>query len=317
MWLSKVSANPLRRNSLLLATCQVSSPFLQSLSASMSYHRWELFPLGSIPHEVLSILLGSLPKVPDQKQEEEALERQYSTHDDRLSDDEDEEARRSSPLIQDDNSNRNGVVDRGEASSLRNIRKPNEDEDEGSHRPWNVPDEEWEWSDEESSSGTSNSRALRPTALAPTEIARHGASLNIPSRTSRSAPPGLGLTDPSKEQHDTKVISGSTSSNTSASASPNPTLKPKTTIAIQPEISSLSVAQDLYISICDSGHYMACASKKMFAILRRQKTAISLLRAPALNQGKGSTQSSYEWVLIGQGSGVDTPLLQVWDDKNF
>ncbi|KAG0002731.1 hypothetical protein BGZ79_002432 [Entomortierella chlamydospora] len=243
------------------------------------------------------------------KQEEEALERQYSTHDDRLSDDEDEEARRSSPLIQDDNSNHNGVVGRGEASSLRNIKKSNEDEEEGSHRPWNVPDEEWEWSDEESSSGTSNSRALRPTALAPAEIPRHGASLGVPSRTSRSAPPGLGLTDPSKEQHDTKVISGSTSFNTSASASPNSTPKPKTTIAIQPEISSsLSVAQDLYISICDSGHYMACASKKMFAILRRQKTAISLARASALNQGKSSTQTSYEWVLIGQGSGVDTPL---------
>ncbi|KAF9355548.1 hypothetical protein BGX26_006424 [Mortierella sp. AD094] len=276
----------------------------------MSHHRWELFSLGSIPHEVLSILLGSLPKVPDPRQEEEALERQYSTHDDRLSDDdEDEEARRSSPLIQDHNSIRSGVVDRGEANSLRNVKKSNEDEEEASQRPWNVPDEEWEWSDEESSSGTSNSRALRPTASTPAEILGHGTSLNVPSRTPRSAPSGLGLTDPSKQQHDTKVISGSASSSTSASTSPNSTPKPKTTMAIQSEISSpLSVAQDLYISICDSGHYIACASKKMFAILQRQKTTISLSPASTPGQGKNSTQSSYEWVLIGQGSGVDTPL---------
>jgi hypothetical protein len=71
----------------------------------------------------------------------------------------------------------------------------------------------------------------------------------------------------------------------------------------------LSVAQDLSISICDSGKYIACASKKMFAILERQpSTAAS--RSPIHNQSqeRGFLHSNQEWILVGQGSGLDSPL---------
>ncbi|KAF9113807.1 RNA-splicing factor [Mortierella sp. AM989] len=198
------------------------------------------------------------------RQEEEALERQYSTHDDRLSDDdEDEEARRSSPLIQDHSLNQGRIVDRVEANPLGNIKESNEGGKDASQRSWNVPDEEWEWSDEESNSANSNSRILRPAAPSSAAIPRHGGSLSVPSQAPKFTPKDLGLTESSNQRHDTKIISESNSSNTSASASPNFTPKPKTSAVIQSEISPpLSVAQDLYISICDSGRYIACASYK-------------------------------------------------------
>ncbi|KAF9201036.1 Rab3 GTPase-activating protein non-catalytic subunit [Haplosporangium sp. Z 27] len=275
----------------------------------MSHHRWELFSLGSIPHEVLSILLGSLPKVPDPKQEEEALERQYSTHDDRLSDDEDEEARRLSPLIHDPNSNHRRIANHDESSSLGNTKESKGNGEEISQRPWNVPDEEWEWSDEESSLSMSNSRTMQPSISTSATASRHGASLKAPSTAPKSISMNHDMSDTSG-QHYTKAASEFATTSRSSSTSPNTTSKPKPTMAIQSEPSfPLSVAQDLFISICDSGHYMACASKKMFAILRREKNA-SRLHSPVVNMAKEESlkSSSYEWVLIGQGSGVDTPL---------
>ncbi|KAK3826880.1 MAG: Rab3 GTPase-activating protein regulatory subunit N-terminus-domain-containing protein [Linnemannia elongata] len=260
----------------------------------MQHHRWELSPMGSIPHQVLAILLGSLPKVPDSKQEEEALGRQYTTHDDRLSDDGDD----------DDETSRSTHDIANEAS--KGYKGSGEDSD--AQRAWNVPDDEWEWSDEEPTSST-HSKASR-AAAAPAK-ARHGNTLAVPSK----GPTGLGLSTLGSDQHDNI---GSRSSNASSRSSSVGFSGPKTpvsdTSASNPTESltashPLSVAQDLRISICDSGHYMACASKKMFAILQRQPSSVAS-RSPTPNkpQERGSPHSNQEWVLVGQGSGLDSPL---------
>ncbi|KAF9098897.1 Rab3 GTPase-activating protein non-catalytic subunit [Mortierella sp. GBA35] len=261
----------------------------------MQHHRWELSPMGSIPHQVLAILLGSLPKVPDSKQEEEALGRQYTTHDDRLSDDGDDEddTGRSTHDIAEE-------AGKGHKGS---------GEDADSQRGWNVPDDEWEWSDEEPAS-SSNSRSSRGTT-APAK-SRHGNTLAVPSK----GPTGLGLLTSALEQSD---MTGSRSSNASSSTSSSSAtgLKrsplPETSAPRRAESSStshpLSVAQDLSISICDSGKYIACASKKMFAILQRQVPSAAA-RSPTPNQPQeqGSPHRNHEWVLVGQGSGLDSPL---------
>ncbi|KAG0210054.1 hypothetical protein BGX28_009731 [Mortierella sp. GBA30] len=135
-------------------------------SAPMSHHRWELFPMGNIPHQVLSILLGSLPKVPDPKQEVEALERQYATHDDRLSDDDDEEEEEArsgiTPTIQDLDSQGHRLGRQKDAQAHKRLQEHSEEE-EGAQRSWNVPDDEWEWSDEEPTA-INNSKTTRSTA---------------------------------------------------------------------------------------------------------------------------------------------------------
>ncbi|KAI7818840.1 Rab3 GTPase-activating protein regulatory subunit N-terminus-domain-containing protein [Gamsiella multidivaricata] len=281
----------------------------------MSYHRWELFSLGSIPHEVLSILLGSLPKVPDPRQEEKARERQYSTHDDRLSDDdEDEETRRTSPLIQDHNTSQHEAADHVN-KSVQGLTE----EDEDSQHSWNVPDDEWEWSDEEPSSIVSNSKTSRPSSSVASSNAKHGSSLAVPnSKAQRASPAGLGLLDSSRLYQSARDAPGSSSSNISTPSSPASMSGQKSPLgndsaATSPLIGTtdshpLSVAQDLCISICDSGRYIACASKKMFAILQRQ-THTSASQLPALNmdQGQSSPRPIHEWVLVGQGAGLDTP----------
>ncbi|KAG0285440.1 Rab3 GTPase-activating protein non-catalytic subunit [Linnemannia gamsii] len=249
--------------------------------------------MGSIPHQVLAILLGSLPKVPDSKQEEEALGRQYTTHDDRLSDDGD-----------DDDETGRSTHDITEGAS-KGFRGSGDDAD--SQRAWNVPDEEWEWSDEETASSSKASRAATASARS-----RHGHTLTVPSK----GPTGLGLSTPGSDQHDGTGSRSSTASSRSSSASasrqkrtPVPdasTSKPAVSLSVS---HPLSVAQDLSISICDSGQYMACSSKKMFAILQRQPSSVAS-RSPTLNQSqeRGSPHSNQEWVLVGQGSGLDSPL---------
>ncbi|KAF8941205.1 Rab3 GTPase-activating protein non-catalytic subunit [Haplosporangium gracile] len=262
----------------------------------MQHHRWELSPIGSIPHQVLAILLGSLPKVPDSKQEEEALGRQYTTHDDRLSDDgdDDDETSRSTHDITDEASKEH----KGSG------------EDSGAQRAWNVPDDEWEWSDEEPASSFTHSKASRATA-APTR-SLHGNTLAVPSKNST----GLGLSTPGSDQHDSTESRTSNASSRSSSAGasgPKRTPVPNTSASKPADISTvshpLSVAQDLSISICDSGQYIACASKKMFAILHRQASSVAS-RSPTPNQpqGRGSPHTNQEWVLVGQGSGLDSPL---------
>ncbi|KAG0250199.1 Rab3 GTPase-activating protein non-catalytic subunit [Mortierella polycephala] len=271
----------------------------------MSHHRWELLPMGSIPHEVLSILLGSLPKVPDPKQEEEALERQYSTHDDRLSDDEEDEDTRRSGSIIGDHRLHNRVPEYQTASTYSR-KSPTLEEDP--QKSWQVPDDEWAWSDEEPSSATSKS--TRPTMTTPTS--KHGSTLSPPSKIQRNTHTGLGLIDKASEQSDTKQTIGSTLSNLPTSISPVSSLGDKSTVTpIGNHTAShpLSVAQDLYISMCDSGQYMACASKRMFAILQRQIRPTAS-RSPTSNliHGCGSSHSNLEWVLVGQGSGVESPF---------
>ncbi|KAF9118547.1 Rab3 GTPase-activating protein non-catalytic subunit [Mortierella sp. 14UC] len=265
----------------------------------MQHHRWELAPMGSIPHQVLAILLGSLPKVPDLKQEQEALGRQYTTHDDRLSDDgdDDDETGRSTHDITDD-------VIKGHKGS---------GDDTDAQRAWNVPDDEWGWSDEEPSSTSANFKASRTaeTAMVPAK-SRHGHTLAVPSKGAT----GLGLSISRSDQHHTtgsrSSISSSASSSTSASV-PKRTPPPDTSAARSTEGPSashpLSVAQDLSISICDRGQYIACASRRMFAILQRQPSSVAS-RSPTSNQSqeRGSPHSNQEWVLVGQGSGLDSPL---------
>ncbi|KAG0364613.1 Rab3 GTPase-activating protein non-catalytic subunit [Mortierella sp. AD032] len=261
----------------------------------MHHHRWELSPMGSIPHQVLAILLGSLPKVPDSKQEEAALGRQYTTHDDRLSDDGD-----------DDDETGRSTLDIAEYAT-KGFKGSGDDTD--AQRAWNVPDDEWEWSDEEPSSTSANSKASRAAASAKS---RHDNTLAVPSKGTI----GLGLSAPGSNQNDT---AGSRSSNASSASSSTSSSGPKraphsrtpATKSTENSAAShpLSVAQDLSISICDSGQYIACASKKMFAILQRQ-TSFAASRSPTPNQlqERGSPHSNQEWVLVGQGSGLDSPL---------
>ncbi|KAF9214374.1 Rab3 GTPase-activating protein non-catalytic subunit [Podila verticillata] len=278
----------------------------------MSHHRWELSPLGSIPNEVLSILLGSLPKVPDPRQEVEALERQLSTHDDRLSEDEDDDSRQGDSLIHEPISTSDDANTYLEQlDSDRNDGKSSPGED--SQRSWNVPDDEWEWSDEDGSSNNTPSSSTSRVSNRPvtTSGSKRDSSLKVPSRTSQK-PTGLGLLNPSAQGPSKgnmqtfapgiPLSSGASSSN----RHPHHHHSSRTS-AESTHSHPLSVAQDLSISICDSGRYLACASKKMFAILQycpdqRSPTA----QSP--KDGGGSPQTSNDWVLVGQGSGVDNSL---------
>ncbi|GJJ73597.1 Rab3 GTPase-activating protein non-catalytic subunit [Entomortierella parvispora] len=265
----------------------------------MSHHRWELVPHGSMPREVLAILLGSLPRVPDPRQEVEAMQRQSSIHDDRLSeDDEDEDTRRET----------NPSIQEHVAASDQNTRSEDTKDNEGG-RSWNVPDDEWEWSDGEQTSTSSgnNNRGYRAAQSSTTSGAKYGNTLLVPSaRAAKDSLTGLGLiaNDGGASTGDNAGLSlRGNSSHASSNAS-------TTTTTPASEESSLSVAQDLCISVCDSGRYIACASKKMFAILKRQPR--SGVTSPQLdsnqNERNGSPQSIEEWVLVGQGSGLDSPL---------
>lgn len=235
-----------------------------------------------------------LPVRIDSKQEEEALGRQYTTHDDRLSDDgdDDDETSRSTHDI----ANEAGKGHKGFG------------EDSDAQRAWNVPDDEWEWSDEEPTS--MHSKASR-TAAAPAR-SRHGNTLAVPSK----GPTGLGLLTSGSDQRDntgSRSSSASSRSSYAGASGPKRTPVPDTSASKHVESSTashpLSVAQDLRISICDSGHYMACASKKMFAILQRQPSSVaSRSPTPTQPRERGSPRSNQEWVLVGQGSGLDSPL---------
>ncbi|KAI1317515.1 Rab3 GTPase-activating protein non-catalytic subunit [Mortierella claussenii] len=281
----------------------------------MSHLRWELAPLGNIPHEVLSILLGSLPKVPDPRQEEEALGRSYETHDDRLSDDdEDEEARRASPLIQDQSAPPHAGVNTNISGSNQGEKSPSENaEEDDVQRSWNVPDDEWEWSDEEpAGSSSSTSRAARHTYSSISGATRQGSTLTVPAKNPRETPTRLGLLGTAGQGDKASSSSGSTSSIASAPSSPSSNRPQAAKVNEHARTHSshpLTVAQDLCISICDSGRYIACASKKMFAILQRQ-TPFSGARSPepGLDMTQNPPKPGCEWVLIGQGSGVDSQL---------
>ncbi|KAF9953225.1 Rab3 GTPase-activating protein non-catalytic subunit [Mortierella alpina] len=294
----------------------------------MSHHRWELFPMGNIPHEVLAILLGSLPKVPDPKQEVEALERQYATHDDRLSDDDDEEDEVQEtrtdttlpvqePRSQQQHERAGQPKDSRSAKSSQQQANNDDDDDDDAQRSWNVPDEEWEWSDEEPST-LNNSK--------PARTGKQGGSLAVPSRTQqqqRNSRSGLGISDSvvgRRLSTGPARPGGSSSSTATSSCSSSPNVTPQThrndssTVPVAAAVSShpLSVAQDLCVSVCDSGRYIACASKKMFAILQRQAPRSCASTLPVQDrrpgQGQGSPQEAQEWVLIGQGSGVENTL---------
>ncbi|KAG0301717.1 RNA-splicing factor [Dissophora globulifera] len=249
----------------------------------------------------------------------EALERQYSTHDDQLSEDEeDDDTRRPSPLLQDHQHHAHGgVTAQGDGSSrFKDHKKSNTAEDEDEQRPWNVPDEEWEWSEEEPTSFsaaaaaiTNSSRSGPSHASSTTTTTRHGSNLAVPTRSSKNIPVGLGLTDPTKQsqqqqqQQDTQRSAGSTSlQGISASSSPrtkaaqladSTSSSPMISGASVSHSHPLSVAQDLRISVCDSGRYIACASKKMFAILQRQSHPSTTSNSPT------PLSTAHEWVLSG------------------
>ncbi|KAG0326556.1 Rab3 GTPase-activating protein non-catalytic subunit [Podila horticola] len=284
----------------------------------MSHHRWELSPLGAIPNEVLSILLGSLPKVPDPRQEVEALERQLSSHDDRLSEDEeDDDSRQGDSLIHEPVSasdDANTYLE--QLDSDRNDGKSSAGED--SQRSWNVPDDEWQWSDEDGSSNTPSSSTSRVSnrPAAPGNSKRES-SLKIPSRTTQK-PTGLGLLNSSQDSSKGILptfapgapLSSGIASNSTTGVSDlhqRPHHHSSRTSGQSTHSHPLSVAQDLSISICDSGRYLACASKKMFAILQHCPNQ----RSPTTQSprdGGSSSRIPNEWVLIGQGSGVDNAL---------
>jgi len=236
-----------------------------------------------------------LPGRIDSKQEEEALGRQYTTHDDRLSDDGDD----------DDETSRSTHDIANEASKGHK----GFGEDSDAQRAWNVPDDEWEWSDEEPASSTHSKAARAAAALA---RSRHGNTLAIPSK----GPTGLGLSTSGSDQRDsTGSRSSNASSRSSSAGASGPKRTPVSDTSASKHVASstashpLSVAQDLRISICDSGYYMACASKKMFAILQRQPSSVtSQSPTPNQPQERGSSHINQEWVLVGQGSGIDSPL---------
>ncbi|KAG0057507.1 Rab3 GTPase-activating protein non-catalytic subunit [Gryganskiella cystojenkinii] len=290
----------------------------------MAHHRWELVPHGNIPHEVLSILLGSLPRVPDPRQEVEALQRQSTIHDDRLSeDDEDEDSSRRtvSPRIAQ------------ESSTFAQGERVTKDEsgDDGEGRPWNVPDDEWEWSDGEQQQQqtltSTTGRVSRPVG----QPARHGSTLTVPSasRTTKESLKGLGLdaataglqlnsttSDPVGTSREEDISSPSRPRLNSGSGNSSNTSTAVTTPSSDGHHHHhhhpLSVAQDLCISVCDSGRYLACASKKMFAILQRQPRSTGTSpRGESISthtHRTGSPQVVEDWVLIGQGSSLDGPL---------
>lgn len=263
----------------------------------MSHHRWELIPLGNIPHDVLSILLGAHPKVPDPRREEEAIGRQYSTHDDRLSeDDEDEDT--SSPLNKEQGSHRQRTAGLESELSQKNGRIHNTEEDD-TQRSWNVPDDEWEWSDEDPSSFGSNWKGVRP-ASSTAITAKRTSSSTISNRSQRSPPTSIDNTS-----------SRNTTGSTSLSALEDDG-SVATSLTGLDETLPLSVAQDLHVSVCDSGQYIACASKKMFAILKRQSSTVAIRSS---SQDKSQRQQSstfrHEWTLVGKGSSLDTPLDEI------
>ncbi|ORZ27078.1 Rab3 GTPase-activating protein regulatory subunit N-terminus-domain-containing protein [Lobosporangium transversale] len=282
----------------------------------MSHHRWELSPLGCIPHEVLSILLGSLPKVPDPRLEEKALERQSEGHDDRLSDDDDEEdgeveAGRTSLLVQESKSRQreaaaqcNVIINHDSEKTKRHL------ETEDYQKPWNVPDDEWAWSDEEPSA----SSFITPKSMQSTIVSRQNPSAKSPKKMSAGFALSSNISKGQRAHNDVSESASSTTS-TSASAVSSPSLQSglktlplnNNTTAVKSH--PLTVAQDLSISVCDSGRYIACASTRMFAILTRM-THPSNSRPPSFDsdQGQKSLRPVHEWVLIGQGSGVDSEL---------
>ncbi|KAF9315845.1 hypothetical protein BG003_002585 [Podila horticola] len=119
-------------------------------------------------------------------QEVEALERQLSSHDDRLSEDEeDDDSRQGDSLIHEPVSasdDTNTYLE--QLDSDRNDGKSSAGED--SQRSWNVPDDEWQWSDEDGSSNTPSSSTSRVSnrPAAPGNSKRES-SLKIPSRTTQ------------------------------------------------------------------------------------------------------------------------------------
>ncbi|KAG0363164.1 Rab3 GTPase-activating protein non-catalytic subunit [Podila minutissima] len=286
----------------------------------MSHHRWELSPLGAIPNEVLSILLGSLPKVPDPRQEVEALKRQLSSHDDRLSEDEeDDDSRQGDGLIHEAISasdDANAYLEQLDSDRNDGTSSPGEE----SQRSWNVPDDEWQWSDGDGSSNNTPSSSTSRVSNRPaaTGNSKRESSLKVPSRTTQK-PTGLGLLN-SSPQGSSKgnlptfapgvpLSSGTTSSATTGASDSHRHSHhhPSRTSAQSTHSHPLSVAQDLSISICDSGRYLACASKKMFAILQHCPNQHSPTTLSSTDGG-GSSGTSNEWVLVGQGSGVDNAL---------
>ncbi|KAF9978125.1 Rab3 GTPase-activating protein non-catalytic subunit [Actinomortierella ambigua] len=180
-------------------------------------------------------------------------------------------------------------------------------EDSSESRPWNIPDDDWAWSDEEPTSVKSKGTAQR---------GKHGTSSRgtggVESRgkpTSAKGRTGLGVSGfPTDEQNDsvsstsnrTTPLSSGSSSDTGV-----PTIRRRSASmekhAWKSTHSHMTVAQDLKVSICDRGDYIVCASKKMFAVLAR--TDASTTSSPLSTTKSGRSG----WVLIGQGSGLDGP----------
>jgi hypothetical protein len=198
-------------------------------------------------------------------------------------------------LIRDQNPHRQGTAGE-EGKPLQKDSKAYSVEEDDAKRPWNVPDDEWDWSEEEPPSA--------PPGAATTE--RRSSSLTVPSGGRTNTPNSLGLINASKSYEDTKNTTESLSSSISASSS-RANDSSATSLTGFDDPNPLSVAQDLHISMCDSGRFIACASKKAFTILKRQ-TCTSPSRTPMLDVGQkqGSSALGHEWVLIGQGSNLDT-----------
>ncbi|KAF9578327.1 Rab3 GTPase-activating protein non-catalytic subunit [Lunasporangiospora selenospora] len=265
-------------------------------------------------------------------------------------DDEDEDTRRSGNSIND--------IDTDSTSFMGTLSSENQDpsnmaknaNDDDNQRSWNIPDDEWAWSDEESATVTSGSsraneringagtRSLTSTLSEKGNTAeRSRSTLDVPTKSQKDGLTGLGLTDSSQSRRaksagpntgpELKITKDPSSlmpksTNISASTSPLATPKPRQTIASHSMSSTpssemtgshpLSVAQDLIITVCDSGRYIACASKRQFAILEYQSSS-HVGRSPrteraSVSRGGSPRSSTGEWVLVGQGSGVETAL---------
>ncbi|KAF9160117.1 Rab3 GTPase-activating protein non-catalytic subunit [Actinomortierella ambigua] len=312
-----------------------------TMSSSPS-SQWELESLGNIPHEVVSILLGSIPVVPDPRLEAQALEsaKDQSRLEDRLSEDDDEEgdAMGSSQRLnhlkdvtmsmeiikdeindeEDDSAGEDTTGTRQEPAkrsktTRRRDRHRGEDEivlseDSAESRPWNIPDDDWAWSDEEPVTNKPKESTRRgkhaSSARDSSEVESHRRPASVKGRT------GLGLSGFSTDERDDSVSSASNRttplSSDRSSDRGAPIIKHGATTAEKHAWKAthphMTVAQDLKVSVCDRGDYIVCASKKMFAILTSKAEAIAA--SPPSTETKGGRS---RWVLIGQGSGLDGP----------
>ncbi|KAG0237927.1 Rab3 GTPase-activating protein non-catalytic subunit [Actinomortierella wolfii] len=316
--------------------------------SSASSLQWELESLGNIPREVVSILLGSIPVVPDPQLEAQVLEsaEDQSRLEDRLSEDEEEEedaidspqrhrdlkdVAMSVEIIQNGGEDGGGDDDSitevsGNLKSKTRLGDHGEEEGVSSEessgsRPWNVPDDDWAWSDEEPTTSKSTGITQQRQHGTSTHGGRGGNDNKQRRQTSSNERTGLGLSGvvmdgrndsisstpsriSSSRDRDRRASTGKLGATTAATAA-TAAVTASSKSEWKATHSHMTVAQDLKISVCDRGDYIVCASKKMFAVLTKTNSPAASTTPPLPSMA--SVRERKGWVLIGQGSGLDGP----------